>query len=116
MQEAFNVRYTTTKPLAETSEDLRLLNERIWTMGPPTPDSFLVILMVLALSAPKFCSIRNAVITGLASATAVTPYTTAHIRSHLDLEQQVRNADIRSTTAYAPPVNDALAAHTKPSN
>ena len=116
MQEAFNVRYTSTKPLAETSEELRLLNERIWAMGPPTPDSFLVILMVLALSAPEFRGIHDAVITGLASATITAPYTAAHIRSRLDLKQQVRNADVRLSPPYTSSINKALAAHTKPSS
>ena len=85
-------------------------------MGPLTPDSFLVILMVLALSAPEFRGVRDAVITGLASATIAAPYTATPIRSHLDLKQQVRNADICSMISYSPPVNDALAAHTRPSN
>ena len=92
MQEAFTIKYSTSTPFSDTSERLRTLNDRIWAMGSPTTESFLVILMLLALSPPELRGIRDAVITGLASASSTSPYTAANIRSRLDLEQQVRNA------------------------
>ena len=54
MQEAFSVRYSLSTPFTETSEKLRTLNDRIWAMGAPTINSFLVILMLLALSPSEF--------------------------------------------------------------
>ena len=116
MQEAFLIRYSTTKTFADTSEDLRVLNERIWAMGPPTPDNFLVILMVLALSTPDFRGVRDAVITGLASASTTTPYTAANICSHPDLEQRICNADMQAASTTALSFNNALSAHVKLSN
>ena len=93
MQEAFVIRYSTSTPFADTSEKLRTLNDRIWAMGAPTADSFLVILMLLALSSPDFRGVRDAAVSGLASASASSPYTANHIRSRLDLEQQIINAE-----------------------
>jgi len=72
-------------------------------MGLPTSDSFLIILMVLALNTPDLCGVRNAVVTGLASATTAAPYTASSIRSHLDLEQQVRSTDTCVDYTYIPP-------------
>ena len=91
IQEAFSVEYSTTVPFSETSERLHVLNERIWAMGKPTPESFLVILMVRALTPTDLHGIRDAAITSLASATTSAPYTTVHICARLDLEQQVRH-------------------------
>ena len=93
IQEAFSVHYSTSTPFSTTSEQLRVLNDRIWAMGAPTADSFLVILMLLALSGPDFRGVRDAIINGLSNATNFSPYTAAHIRARLDLEQQVRNAE-----------------------
>jgi hypothetical protein len=93
IQEAFSVQFSTSTPFSETSERLRTLNEHIWAMGAPTPENFLVILMVLALSLTDFHGVRDAAITGLASSTSSAPYTASHIRARLDLEQQVCNAE-----------------------
>jgi len=106
MQEAFSIRYSLSTPFADTSDKLRTLNDRIWAMGAPTSDSFLVILMLLALSPSDFRGVRDAAISGLASASASSPYTAGHIRSRLDLEQQVINAE----TACSCPTGEALAA------
>ena len=104
MQEAFSIRYSMSAPFADTSERLRTLNDCIWTMGAPMSDSFLVILMLLALSPSEVRGVRDAAITGLASATPSSPYTASHIRSCLDLKQQVINAE----SACAAPPGEAL--------
>ena len=57
------------------------------------PEKFLVILMVLTLLSANFCGVCDAAITRLTSSTPSTPYTALHIHAHLDLEQQVCNAE-----------------------
>ena len=83
MQEAFLIRYSMSAPFADTSERLHTLNDRIWVMGAPMSDSFLVILMLLALSPSEFRGVCDAAITGLSSATPSSPYTANHICSQI---------------------------------
>ena len=89
IQEVFSVEYSTSVPFSETSECLCILNECIWAMGTPTPETFLVILMVHSLTSTDLHGVQDAVITSLASATTSSLYTAEHICVYLDLEQQV---------------------------
>ncbi|RDB22793.1 hypothetical protein Hypma_010277 [Hypsizygus marmoreus] len=93
IQEALNVRYSTSTPFAETTAHIRSLNKRIWDMGTPTVDSFLVILMLIALSPDELRNVRDSIINGISSSNAAAPYTATNIVSRLELEQQVRSAE-----------------------
>jgi len=98
IQEALSVRYSSSVPFADTTLILRNLNRRIWDMGAPTPEGFLCILMLLALSADEsLFSVRDAIVSGLSSATSDRAYTSANIVDRLDFEQQARSMAIART-------------------
>ena len=89
IQEALSVRYSSSVPFADTTLILRNLNHRIWDMGVPTPEGFLCILMLLAMSADdSLAPVRDSVVSGMSSATPERTYTSAHIADRLDYEQQ----------------------------
>ena len=91
IQEALSVRYSSSVPFADTTLILRNLNHRIWDMGAPTPEGFLCILMLLAMSADdSLAPVRDSVVSGMSSATPERAYTSAHIADRLDYEQQSR--------------------------
>jgi hypothetical protein len=98
IQEALSVRYSSPTPFAETTLILHNLNCRIWDMGAPTPEGFLCILMLLALSADEPLSdVCNAIVSGLSTATKDRTYTSADIVACLDYEQQARSMAIART-------------------
>lgn len=84
IQEALDVRYSRSgEQLSVTSSKLADLNERIWNLGTPSPDLFLCILMINALSG-EFTDVRSSLIRDLAKATTDQPYTSTDIRRALD--------------------------------
>jgi len=92
IQEALSARYSSSTPFAETTLILCNLNRRIWDMGAPNPEGFLCILMLLALSADESLSaIRDAIVSGLSTATKDHAYTSANIVAHLDYKQQAHS-------------------------
>ena len=98
IQEALSVRYSSSVPFADTTLILHNLNRRIWDMGAPTPEGFLCILMLLALSADEsLFSVRDAIVSGLSSATSDHTYTSANIVDCLDFEQQACSMAITQT-------------------
>jgi len=98
IQEALIVCYSSSTPFAETTLILRDLNRRIWDMGAPTPEGFLCILMLLALSADESLSaVHDAIVSGLSSSTQDRAYTSADIVARLDYEQQARSMAIART-------------------
>jgi len=71
---------------------LRDLNRRIWDMGTPTPEGFLCILMLLALSSDdSLTGIHDTIVSGLSSSSTDRAYTSADIIARLDYEQQARS-------------------------
>ena len=100
IQEAFSTYYSSSTLFASTTLVLRDLNRRIWDMGTPTPEGFLCILMLLALSAdPSLSAVRDAIITGLSTSTADRPFTSEDIVARLDYEQQARSMATARTVA-----------------
>ena len=94
IQEAFAICYSSSTLFAETTSKICNLNKCIWDMGNPTLDSFLIILMLLALLSPDLSNICDSVVNGISSSTPATPYTADSIVSHLDLEQSVHAANV----------------------
>jgi hypothetical protein len=98
IQEALAIRYSSSIPFADTTLILRDLNRRIWDMGAPTPEGFLCILMLLALSADDTLSaVRDAIVSGLSTSTSDRAYTSVDIVARLDYEQQARSMAIART-------------------
>ena len=100
IQEVFSTYYSSSTLFASTTLVLQDLNRRIWDMGTPTPEGFLCILMLLALSTdPSLSAIRNAIITGLSTSTPDRPFTSEDIVARLDYEQQTHSMATARTVA-----------------
>ncbi|KAF8223152.1 hypothetical protein L208DRAFT_1318508 [Tricholoma matsutake] len=110
IQEAFSVRYSPSVPFTDITTKLRDLNKRIWDMGALTSDSFLIILMLLALSSPDLANVHDSVINGISSATTASPYTASNIVARLDLKQTICATE---ATNSIPVPNEAHAAHSQ---
>lgn len=93
MHEALNVSYSRSEDFSITTTRLQDLNQRIWSTGPPDPQSFLTILMLNAL-AREFSDIRSQVAMQLSQGTC----TPDSIRNRLDTESSLH------TAAASPPV------------
>ncbi|KAF8237345.1 hypothetical protein L208DRAFT_1071835, partial [Tricholoma matsutake] len=88
IQEAFAIRYSASTPFADMTTKLCDLNKRIWDMGAPMAESFLIILMLLTLVSPDLTNAHNSVVNGISS-TLTSPYMSLSIMARLDLEQTV---------------------------
>ena len=94
--QALDVRYLHSgEQLSVTSSRLADLNDCIWNMGTPSPDLFLCILMINALSG-DLTDVRSSLARDLAKATSDQPYTPTDIRCALDVEQQLISGDKKS--------------------
>ena len=91
IQEALSVRYSSSVAFSQTTLVLCDLNRRIWDMGAPTPEGFLCILMLVALSSDKsLSSVCDSIVSGLSSSQKDRAYTSTDIIARLDYEQQSR--------------------------
>ncbi|KAG2357524.1 hypothetical protein BDR07DRAFT_1490619 [Suillus spraguei] len=88
IQQALSLCYRRHERLAGISTQLSALVRRIYTISLPAKDDFLVIIMLNTMSdeLPHICNHVADTITISASTKAYGP---SHIRSHLDVEQQL---------------------------
>lgn len=92
IQQVLSLRYRRRERLASTSTQLSDLVRRIYAVGLPSEEDFLVIMMLNAMS-EELPHVRNHVADTLAISSSTTAYGPSHIRSHLDVEQQLINTE-----------------------
>jgi hypothetical protein len=88
IQQALAVKYVRSERLSTTSTTLNDLVHHIYAIGIPKEDDFLTIMMLNAM-ADDLPHVWNHIADALTTSTASNPYGPTHIRSHLNVEQQL---------------------------
>ncbi|KAF5352139.1 hypothetical protein D9758_009247 [Tetrapyrgos nigripes] len=107
IQEALSIRYSPSENFATISSKLTTLNDRIWEMGSLTPEAFLCILMINAMSnVPELRATREHVAQSFAQSDGTNPdfkdnpnakkYDSSDIKRALDMAQGLNDSDSRT--------------------
>lgn len=92
IQQALAIKYLRSERLSTTSTLLNDLVHRIYAIGIPKEDDFLTIMMLNAM-AEDLPHVRNHIADALTTSTTANPYGPSHIRSRLDVEQQLIDSE-----------------------
>ncbi|THV06970.1 hypothetical protein K435DRAFT_789061 [Dendrothele bispora CBS 962.96] len=107
IQEALNVRYSSSEKYSSTSSKLTTLNKRIWDMGSLSSELFLCIIMINAMSnVPDLCATRENVAQQFAQSDGTNPdltknptarkYDSSDIKRALDMAQGLVDSDSKT--------------------
>ncbi|KAG2346224.1 hypothetical protein BDR05DRAFT_946270 [Suillus weaverae] len=92
IQQALALHYKCSKHLSTTSTEISDMVRRIYAIGIPKEDDFTTIIMLNTMT-DEFTHVRNHIADALSSSTSLSSYRPTNIRSHLDMEQQLLDAD-----------------------
>ena len=86
--------------MSTTTTKLHDLVDRIYAIGIPKQDDFLLILLMNAMSS-EFTTLRNHIAKCINTSTIIDPHTPPHIPKHPEMEQQIIDSEKQCQSSLA---------------
>jgi hypothetical protein len=97
IQQALSIRYHQSERLSTTSTEISDMVRHIYVIGIPKEDDFATIIMLNAMN-DELTHVHNHIANVLSTSTSTSSYGPTNICSRLDMEQQLIDADKKSSS------------------